>query len=165
MQIKQPCATPKRQAQETPSNATISETIMRQQSKQGNDKIMFLSSWTPPLQTVHYPEFYAFCPVRLREQSPDQSGQQESGTSEDLVACWYLDLIDQNPIRGRSWTATVEGRRKQSDWILLLLAYALLFCVEVPGGGGLANGFGGPCAPALRIAPAEGDGGGKTTPE
>lgn len=33
------------------------------------------------------------------------------------------------------------------------------------GGGGRANGFGGPWAPALSIAPAEGDGGGKTTPE
>lgn len=33
------------------------------------------------------------------------------------------------------------------------------------GGGGRAKGFGGPWAPALNIAPAEGDGGGKTTPE
>lgn len=33
-----------------------------------------------------------------------------------------------------------------------------------PGGGGRANGFGGPCAPALSIAPADGDGGGSTTP-
>lgn len=57
------------------------------------------------------------------------------------------------------------GRAEIGVSILLLLAYALLFCVAVPGGGGLANGFGGPCAPALRIAPAEGDGGGKTTPE
>jgi hypothetical protein len=32
------------------------------------------------------------------------------------------------------------------------------------GGGGRANGFGGPCAPALSIAPADGDGGGNTTP-
>lgn len=32
------------------------------------------------------------------------------------------------------------------------------------GGGGRANGFGGPWAPALSIAPADGDGGGKTTP-
>jgi hypothetical protein len=32
------------------------------------------------------------------------------------------------------------------------------------GGAGRANGFGGPCAPALRRAPAEGDGGGNTTP-
>lgn len=57
------------------------------------------------------------------------------------------------------------GRAEMGVSMLLLLAYALLFCVAVPGGGGLANGFGGPCAPALRIAPAEGDGGGKTTPE
>lgn len=67
--------------------------------------------------------------------------------------------------------------------MLLLLAYALLFCdadadavavavaVAVAaaaacacGGGGRANGLGGPWAPALRIAPAEGDGGGSTTP-
>lgn len=34
----------------------------------------------------------------------------------------------------------------------------------MPGGGGRAKGFGGPWAPALRIAPAEGDGGGRTTP-
>ena len=33
------------------------------------------------------------------------------------------------------------------------------------GGGGLANGFGGPVAPALSNALAEGDGGGNTTPE
>ncbi|KAI6875740.1 hypothetical protein KC323_g251 [Hortaea werneckii] len=32
------------------------------------------------------------------------------------------------------------------------------------GGAGLANGLGGPCAPADRRAPAEGEGGGKTTP-
>lgn len=36
-------------------------------------------------------------------------------------------------------------------------------CDWVTGGGGRANGFGGPWAPALRIAPAEGEGGGKTT--
>jgi hypothetical protein len=34
----------------------------------------------------------------------------------------------------------------------------------VPGGGGRAKGFGGPWAPALSSAPADGDGGGKTTP-
>ncbi len=33
------------------------------------------------------------------------------------------------------------------------------------GGGGRAKGFGGPCAPALRMALALGDGGGNTTPE
>lgn len=51
--------------------------------------------------------------------------------------------------------------------ILLLLLNALLFWVWVaaPGGGGLANGLGGPWAPALRIAPADGDGGGRTTPD
>ena len=32
------------------------------------------------------------------------------------------------------------------------------------GGAGLANGFGGPCAPALSSAPALGLGGGRTTP-
>lgn len=57
------------------------------------------------------------------------------------------------------------GKAEIGVSILLLLAYALLFCAAAPGGGGLANGFGGPWAPALRIAPAEGDGGGKTTPE
>lgn len=40
--------------------------------------------------------------------------------------------------------------------------YALLFC-EV-GGGGLANGFGGPDTPADSKADAEGDGGGNTIP-
>jgi hypothetical protein len=34
----------------------------------------------------------------------------------------------------------------------------------VAGGGGLAKGFGGPVAPALIIAPALGDGGGRTGP-
>jgi hypothetical protein len=33
------------------------------------------------------------------------------------------------------------------------------------GGGGLANGFGGPEAPALNSAPADGEGGGSTTAE
>ena len=33
------------------------------------------------------------------------------------------------------------------------------------GGGGLANGFGGPVAPALSNALALGDGGGRTTPD
>lgn len=93
------------------------KTIMRQQSKQSKDEIMFLSSWTPPLQMVHYPGFYAFCPVRLREQSPGQSVLPVSGRSKDLVACWYPDLIDQIPILGRSWTVTVEEHRKQSDLV------------------------------------------------
>lgn len=35
----------------------------------------------------------------------------------------------------------------------------------VPGGGGRAKGFGGPDAPALINALAEGDGGGRTTAE
>jgi hypothetical protein len=39
-----------------------------------------------------------------------------------------------------------------------------LLCDWVTGGGGRANGFGGPWAPALRIAPADGEGGGRTTP-
>lgn len=59
------------------------------------------------------------------------------------------------------------GNAETGVSILLLLAYAVLFCAApavVPGGGGLANGFGGPCAPALRMAPADGDGGGRTTP-
>lgn len=33
------------------------------------------------------------------------------------------------------------------------------------GGGGLAKGFGGPVAPALRREFADGEGGGRTTPE
>lgn len=51
--------------------------------------------------------------------------------------------------------------------MLLLLLYALVFCTVgavVAGGGGRANGFGGPVAPALWIALAEGEGGGRTTP-
>jgi len=41
-----------------------------------------------------------------------------------------------------------------------------LFCwFDVGGGWGRANGLGGPEAPALRRAEAEGDGGGRTTPE
>lgn len=57
------------------------------------------------------------------------------------------------------------GRAEMGVSMLLLLVYALLFCVvAVAGGGGRANGLGGPCAPALRMAPADGDGGGKTTP-
>ena len=46
--------------------------------------------------------------------------------------------------------------------MLLLLLYDWLFCCE--GGGGLANGFGGPDAPALSMALALGEGGGRTTP-
>jgi hypothetical protein len=40
----------------------------------------------------------------------------------------------------------------------------LLFCVGA-GGCGLANGFGGPDAPALKRADADGEGGGSTTEE
>lgn len=43
----------------------------------------------------------------------------------------------------------------------LLLPYELLF----DGGGGRANGFGGPVAPALSNELALGEGGGRTTPE
>jgi hypothetical protein len=43
----------------------------------------------------------------------------------------------------------------------LRLPYELLF----EGGGGRANGFGGPVAPALSSEFALGDGGGSTTPE
>jgi hypothetical protein len=43
----------------------------------------------------------------------------------------------------------------------LLLPYELLLV----GGGGLAKGFGGPVAPALRREFALGEGGGRTTPE
>lgn len=55
--------------------------------------------------------------------------------------------------------------------LLLLLEYAApaLFWEEdvttADGGGGRAKGFGGPWAPALRRALAEGEGGGRTTPE
>lgn len=66
---------------------------------------------------------------------------------------------------GRSVSDTKRlGSAEIGVSMLLLLLYALLFCVVVPGGGGRANGLGGPWAPALRIAPADGDGGGKTTP-
>lgn len=47
--------------------------------------------------------------------------------------------------------------------LFLFSAYALLFCCDV-GGGGLANGLGGPDAPAERSAEAEGEGGGNTIP-
>ena len=47
--------------------------------------------------------------------------------------------------------------------LLLLFSYALLFCCDV-GGGGRANGFPGPEAPAERSAEADGDGGGNTMP-
>jgi hypothetical protein len=49
--------------------------------------------------------------------------------------------------------------------LLLLLLYVVLFWEAVPGGGGRANGLGGPCAPALNRALADGEGGGNTTPE
>lgn len=53
-------------------------------------------------------------------------------------------------------------------WLLLEKVEEVLFWEEdvttADGGGGRANGFGGPCAPALRRAVAEGDGGGRTTP-
>jgi hypothetical protein len=48
--------------------------------------------------------------------------------------------------------------------MLLLLLNAAVFGGPVPGGGGRANGLGGPVAPALMSALAEGDGGGSTTP-
>lgn len=48
-------------------------------------------------------------------------------------------------------------------FVVPLLPYAVP-CVVATGGGGRANGLGGPWAPALSIAPAEGDGGGNTTP-
>lgn len=47
--------------------------------------------------------------------------------------------------------------------LLLFSVYGLLFCCDV-GGGGLANGLGGPEAPAERRAEADGDGGGSTIP-
>lgn len=47
--------------------------------------------------------------------------------------------------------------------LLLLLKAAALFWAATAGGGGLANGLGGPVAPALRMAEADGDGGGSTT--
>lgn len=60
------------------------------------------------------------------------------------------------------------GSAEMGVSMLLLLACALLLVlctVVVPGGAGLANGFGGPWAPALRMAPADGDGGGRTMPD
>lgn len=49
-------------------------------------------------------------------------------------------------------------------FVLGLVLPKPLLCVATLGGGGRAKGFGGPWAPALKIAPAEGDGGGRTTP-
>lgn len=49
---------------------------------------------------------------------------------------------------------------------MLLLPYDWWFAVALLSGGcGRAKGFGGPCAPALRMALALGEGGGKTTPD
>lgn len=60
------------------------------------------------------------------------------------------------------------GRAEIGVSMLLFEAYEVVltvFCAAVVvGGGGLANGFGGPVAPALSIALADGDGGGRTTP-
>jgi hypothetical protein len=58
----------------------------------------------------------------------------------------------------------LDGRAETGVSILLLLLL-LLFCDCWFGGCGRANGLGGPDAPALRRALAEGDGGGRTTPE
>lgn len=49
--------------------------------------------------------------------------------------------------------------------LLLLLNEPPLLGLLWLGGCGLAKGFGGPWAPALRMALALGDGGGRTTPE
>ena len=57
------------------------------------------------------------------------------------------------------------GRADIGVSMLLLLVYAFWFWFDEPGGGGLANGFGGPVAPALRRALADGEGGGSTTPD
>jgi hypothetical protein len=58
------------------------------------------------------------------------------------------------------------GRAEIGVSILLLLLYAELFWFgALPGGGGRAKGFGGPEAPALRRALADGEGGGNTTPD
>jgi hypothetical protein len=58
------------------------------------------------------------------------------------------------------------GRAEMGVSMLLLLLYAESFRFgALPGGGGRAKGLGGPDAPALNRALAEGDGGGKTTPD
>ena len=56
------------------------------------------------------------------------------------------------------------GKAEMGVSMLLPPPYAAPFCEFDPGGGGRANGLGGPCAPALTMGPADGDGGGKTTP-
>jgi len=61
-----------------------------------------------------------------------------------------------------------EGKAETGVSILLLVlflfsVYALLFCCD-GGRGGLANGFGGPEAPAESNADADGDGGGSNMP-
>jgi len=54
------------------------------------------------------------------------------------------------------------GRAETGVSIMLLLLLLFEFCET---GCGRANGFGGPEAPALRSADAEGEGGGSTTEE
>lgn len=49
--------------------------------------------------------------------------------------------------------------------MLLLLLKDVPLGLLAMGGCGRANGFGGPCAPALIIALALGEGGGRTTPD
>lgn len=56
----------------------------------------------------------------------------------------------------------LDGNADIGVSMLLLLLYELLFACD--GGCGRANGLGGPDAPALKIALALGDGGGRTTP-
>lgn len=49
--------------------------------------------------------------------------------------------------------------------LFLFSEYAFVFWELELGTGGLAKGLGGPEAPALRTALADGDGGGSTIPE
>ena len=63
----------------------------------------------------------------------------------------------------------LEGKAEMGVSILLLFPLLLPNgrspCPVLIGGAGLAKGLGGPVAPALSMALAEGEGGGSTTPE
>ena len=68
---------------------------------------------------------------------------------------------------GEGSNPSATNRDGNADMGVSMLLLLLLYdwpCEGPPGGCGRANGFGGPDAPALRIALALGDGGGKTTP-
>lgn len=58
-----------------------------------------------------------------------------------------------------------EGSAEMGVSMWLFVASRFMACgLVLIGGAGRAKGFGGPCAPALSKAPADGLGGGRTTP-